>query len=51
MTEELCTVPLRAAGVAVTTRPGTRTATLTAQERQIAELAATGLTNKQMANS
>ncbi|HTJ37026.1 MAG TPA: helix-turn-helix transcriptional regulator, partial [Dactylosporangium sp.] len=40
---------LRATGVATaTTRPDTRTAALTAQERQIAELAATGLTNKQI---
>ncbi|GAB3842872.1 LuxR C-terminal-related transcriptional regulator [Dactylosporangium cerinum] len=40
---------LRATGVAVTARPDTGTATLTAQERQIATLAATGLTNKQIA--
>ncbi|GAA4263913.1 LuxR family transcriptional regulator [Dactylosporangium darangshiense] len=40
---------LRATGVAGTaTRPETRTAALTVQERQIAELAATGLTNKQI---
>lgn len=39
---------LRATGIATTARPGTRTATLTAQERQIATLAATGLTNKQI---
>jgi DNA-binding CsgD family transcriptional regulator len=39
---------LRATGVAATTRPDTRTAALTAQERQIATLAATGLTNKQI---
>jgi hypothetical protein len=38
---------LRATGIA-TTRPDTRTAALTAQERQIATLAATGLTNKQI---
>jgi DNA-binding NarL/FixJ family response regulator len=39
---------LRATGVATATRPDTRTASLTTQERQIAELAATGLTNKQI---
>jgi DNA-binding CsgD family transcriptional regulator len=39
---------LRATGVAITTRPDTRTAPLTAQEREIATLAATGLTNKQI---
>jgi ATP/maltotriose-dependent transcriptional regulator MalT len=40
---------LRATGIATTpTRPDTAIATLTAQERQIAELAATGLTNKQI---
>ncbi|MFC5001093.1 AAA family ATPase [Dactylosporangium cerinum] len=40
---------LRATGVATaTTRPDTPTAALTAQERQIATLAATGLTNKQI---
>ena len=39
---------LRATGVATTTRPDTRAASLTAQERQIATLAATGLTNKQI---
>jgi DNA-binding CsgD family transcriptional regulator len=39
---------LRATGIATTTRPDTRTAALTAQERQIATLAATGLTNKQI---
>ncbi|GAA4263561.1 LuxR family transcriptional regulator [Dactylosporangium darangshiense] len=39
---------LRATGVATTARPDTPTATLTAQERQIATLAATGLTNKQI---
>jgi DNA-binding CsgD family transcriptional regulator len=39
---------LRATGIATTTRPDTRTAALTAQERQIAALAATGLTNKQI---
>jgi DNA-binding CsgD family transcriptional regulator len=38
---------LRATGIA-TTRPDTRAAALTAQERQIAALAATGLTNKQI---
>jgi DNA-binding CsgD family transcriptional regulator len=38
---------LRATGIA-TARPDTRAASLTAQERQIAELAATGLTNKQI---
>jgi DNA-binding CsgD family transcriptional regulator len=38
---------LRATGI-TTTRPDTRTASLTAQERQIATLAATGLTNKQI---
>ncbi|WP_426504370.1 AAA family ATPase [Dactylosporangium sp. McL0621] len=40
---------LRATGLADTTRPDTQTVSLTAQERQIAELAATGLTNKQIA--
>ncbi|MEV4510954.1 LuxR family transcriptional regulator [Dactylosporangium sp. NPDC049525] len=40
---------LRATGVAVDNRPETRTAGLTAQERQIATLAATGMTNKQIA--
>ncbi|MFD0578194.1 LuxR C-terminal-related transcriptional regulator [Dactylosporangium darangshiense] len=41
---------LRATGVATaSTRPDTRTVALTAQERQIATLAATGLTNKQIA--
>jgi DNA-binding CsgD family transcriptional regulator len=39
---------LRATGVPATTRPDTPTATLTTQERQIATLAATGLTNKQI---
>jgi DNA-binding CsgD family transcriptional regulator len=39
---------LRATGVADTARPDTRIARLTAQERQIAALAATGLTNKQI---
>ncbi|MEU7866432.1 AAA family ATPase [Dactylosporangium sp. NPDC049140] len=40
---------LRATGVATaTTGPDTRTPALTAQERQIATLAATGLTNKQI---
>jgi DNA-binding CsgD family transcriptional regulator len=42
---------LRATGIAATantTRPYTRAAALTAQERQIAPLAATGLTNKQI---
>ena len=39
---------LRATGVADTTRPDTRAVALTAQERQIATLAATGLTNKQI---
>jgi DNA-binding NarL/FixJ family response regulator len=39
---------LRATGIPTTTRPDTRTATLTAQERQIATLAAIGLTNKQI---
>ncbi|NJC73668.1 helix-turn-helix domain-containing protein [Planosporangium thailandense] len=39
---------LRATGIATTARPDTRSATLTAQERQIATLAATGLTNKQI---
>ncbi|MFD0580133.1 AAA family ATPase [Dactylosporangium darangshiense] len=39
---------LRATGIATTARPDTRTAALTAQERQIATLAATGLTNKQI---
>jgi DNA-binding CsgD family transcriptional regulator len=39
---------LRAAGIATATTPNTHTAALTPQERQIAELAATGLTNKQI---
>jgi ATP/maltotriose-dependent transcriptional regulator MalT len=39
---------LRATGIATTTRPGARAGALTAQERQIATLAATGLTNKQI---
>jgi len=39
---------LRATGVATTTRPNARAAALTAQERQIATMAATGLTNKQI---
>jgi DNA-binding CsgD family transcriptional regulator len=39
---------LRATGIATTTRPEAPTIPLTAQERQIAELAATGLTNKQI---
>jgi DNA-binding CsgD family transcriptional regulator len=39
---------LRATGVADTARPNTRMTMLTAQERQIATLAATGLTNKQI---
>ncbi|MFF3469032.1 response regulator transcription factor, partial [Streptomyces sp. NPDC002619] len=39
---------LRATGVATTTGPDAPTAALTAQERQIAELAVTGLTNKQI---
>ncbi|NJC73675.1 AAA family ATPase [Planosporangium thailandense] len=39
---------LRATGIPTTARPDTRSATLTAQERQIAALAATGLTNKQI---
>jgi DNA-binding CsgD family transcriptional regulator len=39
---------LRATGIPTTTRPGVRAAALTAQERQIATLAATGLTNKQI---
>jgi DNA-binding NarL/FixJ family response regulator len=39
---------LRATGVPATARPDTPTATLTTQERQIATLAATGLTNKQI---
>jgi DNA-binding CsgD family transcriptional regulator len=39
---------LRATGVATTTSPAAPTATLTVQERQIAELAAIGLTNKQI---
>ncbi|MFE4960545.1 AAA family ATPase [Streptomyces sp. NPDC056653] len=39
---------LRATGVATTTGPDAPTAALTAQERQIAELAAIGLTNKQI---
>jgi DNA-binding CsgD family transcriptional regulator len=40
---------LRATGITTTTRPDTRATALTAQERQIATLAATGLTNKQIA--
>jgi DNA-binding CsgD family transcriptional regulator len=40
---------LRAAGVASAVRPEVLVSPLTAQERQIAELAATGLTNKQIA--
>jgi DNA-binding CsgD family transcriptional regulator len=39
---------LRATGIPTTARPGARAAALTAQERQIATLAATGLTNKQI---
>ncbi|MEU7874814.1 LuxR family transcriptional regulator [Dactylosporangium sp. NPDC049140] len=39
---------LRASGVATATRPGTHTSTLTAQEWQIATLAATGMTNKEI---
>ncbi|MER5528542.1 AAA family ATPase [Streptomyces sp. NPDC002677] len=39
---------LRAAGIATTSVPDAPTAGLTAQERQIAELAALGLTNKQI---
>jgi DNA-binding CsgD family transcriptional regulator len=39
---------LRATGIATTTGPDTPAAPLTAQERQIATLAATGLTNKQI---
>jgi DNA-binding CsgD family transcriptional regulator len=39
---------LRATGIPATARPDTRMALLTAQERQIAALAATGLTNKQI---
>nr|WP_168504706.1 LuxR family transcriptional regulator [Streptomyces sp. S1D4-11]QIY93284.1 hypothetical protein HEP87_02730 [Streptomyces sp. S1D4-11] len=39
---------LRATGVATTTGPAAPTAALTVQERQIAELAAIGLTNKQI---
>jgi DNA-binding CsgD family transcriptional regulator len=39
---------LRATGIPTTARPDTRAAALTAQERQIATLAATGLTNKQI---
>ncbi|MER5792896.1 AAA family ATPase [Streptomyces sp. NPDC001980] len=39
---------LRATGVSVTPRSGTAPEPLTAQERQIAELAATGLSNKQI---
>jgi DNA-binding CsgD family transcriptional regulator len=39
---------LRATGIATTARPNTHAAALTAQERQIATLAATGLTNKQI---
>jgi DNA-binding CsgD family transcriptional regulator len=41
---------LRAAGVAYAVQPETTAVALTAQERQIAELAATGLTNKQIAD-
>jgi DNA-binding CsgD family transcriptional regulator len=40
---------LRAAGVAYAVQPHAPAAPLTAQERQIADLAATGLTNKQIA--
>jgi DNA-binding CsgD family transcriptional regulator len=40
---------LRAAGYAVAHQDGRNAAELTAQEREIAELAATGLTNKQIA--
>ncbi|MFD3583648.1 AAA family ATPase [Streptomyces sp. NPDC058683] len=39
---------LRATGVAITSGPAAPTAALTVQERQIAELAAIGLTNKQI---
>ncbi|MFD0574956.1 LuxR C-terminal-related transcriptional regulator [Dactylosporangium darangshiense] len=39
---------LRATGIPTTDRPDTRTAVLTSQERQIATLAASGLTNKQI---
>jgi DNA-binding CsgD family transcriptional regulator len=39
---------LRASGIADAARPDARPATLTAQERQIATLAATGMTNKQI---
>ncbi|MGN5381822.1 response regulator transcription factor [Streptomyces lasalocidi] len=39
---------LRATGVAATARSDTTAPELTAQERQIAELAATGLTNKEI---
>jgi ATP/maltotriose-dependent transcriptional regulator MalT len=39
---------LRATGVATASQPGTPAALLTPQERQIATLAATGLTNKQI---
>jgi ATP/maltotriose-dependent transcriptional regulator MalT len=39
---------LRASGVAITSRPDLPAPALTTQERQIAELAATGLTNKQI---
>ena len=39
---------LRATGIATTGRPDAPPIPLTAQERQIAELAATGLTNKQI---
>ncbi|MER5909429.1 AAA family ATPase [Streptomyces sp. NPDC001982] len=39
---------LRATGVAITSGPEAPTAALTVQERQIAELAAIGLTNKQI---
>ncbi|NEA30589.1 LuxR family transcriptional regulator [Streptomyces sp. SID13031] len=41
---------LRAAGVAYAVQPEAAGVALTAQERQIAELAATGLTNKQIAD-
>jgi DNA-binding CsgD family transcriptional regulator len=40
---------VRATGISTTAGPGGRAALLTAQERQIAALAATGLTNKQIA--
>jgi DNA-binding CsgD family transcriptional regulator len=39
---------LRASGIATTSRPDLPAPALTTQERQIAELAATGLTNKQI---